>query len=447
MIWMLIGCIWLFLHRPYEVWTWLAVYHIERAYVIAMVVLWLVRGPSLPRGNRLHACFAAFVLALLASWLTSPCESIGTTSVENYLKCTVFYVVLVTSVRSEDDLRRILAGYLASMAIWMAHCLREYINGSRLWAQGIERLVPVGHSYDFNDFAGLIVCSLPFAWVLWQQWPDTRKRLLLLGYFCLAGYSIMLSGSRMGFVGALVTVLIACLTSRRRWRLVAILPVILFAVWTILPPDRQARYFTLYDPDSGAVNGAERSAGNYRLAGFEAAWPMFCERPLLGYGPMGFLARKGWMPHNLYGQLLAELGLAGAIAFASLFWGVGCNIVAARRIRIQMSEIGDQGSEFPPLTSDLRRPTSDLAWHTVAAVGAAYFVLAIMAWGFNFLYWQVWLWFGGFQVVALQCLYDRAESAGDLPAWPADDEFVASSDSASEALASGSGSQGASSEG
>ena len=50
-----------------------------------------------------------------------------------------------------------------------------------------------------------------------------------------------------------------------------------------------------------------------------------------------------------------------------------------------------------------------LAWDTVAAVGETVLLLAIMSWGFNFLYWHVWLWFGGFQVVALQCLHDQAD--------------------------------------
>ena len=228
--------------------------------------------------------------------------------------------------------------------------------------------------------------------------------------------------------------------------LLAILPLILVAVWAVLPADRQARYFTLYDPDSGTATGAEASAGNYRSAGFEAALPLFYERPLLGYGPMGFIGMKRWMPHNLYGQLLAELGIAGAIAFASLFWGVGCNIVQARRIARQIrdagSEMRDEGSKLPGRPSSLiPHPSSPFAWHTVAAVGAAYFVLAIMSWGFNFLYWQVWLWFGGFQVVALsllqdaavlaeqeKCLYDRAEFVGAMPGLPASDEFAAASD-------------------
>ena len=34
-----------------------------------------------------------------------------------------------------------------------------------------------------------------------------------------------------------------------------------------------------------------------------------------------------------------------------------------------------------------------------------------MSWGFNFLFWHLWLWFGGFQVVALRCLERQADAA------------------------------------
>ena len=53
---------------------------------------------------------------------------------------------------------------------------------------------------------------------------------------------------------------------------------------------------------------------------------MFAEKTVLGYGPMGFMWKNGWMPHNLYGQLLAELGAAGAIAFALILLGVAWNV-------------------------------------------------------------------------------------------------------------------------
>ena len=392
MVWLLIGYMWLYIHRPFEIWPILAVFHVERCYMIVTVACWLGSRPSLPRGNRLHWFFAAFVLAILASWMVTPCGSAGDEVVENYLKFVMFYVMLVSTVRTEQDLRRIVTGFVAVMALWIAHCLREFYNGRATWAQGIKRILPVGHSYDFNDFAGLIVCSLPFVWLLWREWTGRAMRLLLLAYSGLAGYCVILTGSRMGIVGAVVSVAIGCLGSAKRWRLLAMAPVLAAAVWMMLPQDRRNRYFTLYDPDAGTATGATASAGNYRWNGLEASLPLFAERPLLGYGPMGFKAMNRWLPHNLYGQLLAELGIAGAISFALILIGVALNVVEARRI----------ARDFP---------NGHLAWDTVATVGAAYVVLAVMSWGFNFLFWHVWLWFGGIQVVALQLLKSQAEEA------------------------------------
>src|SRR4051794_24505354 len=133
MIWLLIGYMWLYIHRPFEIWPMLAAVRLERVYMIVTLVCWLLSGPSLPRGNRLHWYFAGFVLVMLTSWMVSPCGNTGDDAVQNYLKFVVFYVMLVTTVRTELDLRRILVGYLAVMTLWMGHCVREYFNGLATW--------------------------------------------------------------------------------------------------------------------------------------------------------------------------------------------------------------------------------------------------------------------------------------------------------------------------
>ena len=133
MIWLLIGYMWLYVHRPFEIWPVLANLRIERVYMIVTILCWLMSRPTLPRANRLHWFFAAFILVMLASWMVSPCGDKGDYVVQNYLKFAVFYVLLVTTVRTEQDLRRIVVGYLAVMTLWMAHCLREYYNGSATW--------------------------------------------------------------------------------------------------------------------------------------------------------------------------------------------------------------------------------------------------------------------------------------------------------------------------
>jgi hypothetical protein len=451
MIWLLIGYMWLFVHRPFEVWPSLGAWHLERAYMVVTLAWWLAQGAGSPKGGRFHLCvlgfilaalgtwgqcpfeiwpdlgtfriervamivmlvwflasgagapagnrlhlgFLGFILALLASWAQCPFADCGDTTVDNYLKYAIFYVLLATSVRNRQDLYRILVGYAGVMFVFMLHSLREYWCGRVLYAQGIARLQAVGLTFDSNDFAGLIVCSMPLVWVLWQHWPGWLKRAGILAYICLSGVCVVLTGSRMGFVGMILAGLLATLASRRRWRMLALYPVLLAAVWTVLPQEKQDRFMTLLDPSRGPKN-AIGSAGNFRFSGLERALPLFAERPLCGFGPQSFGVATGKhvMPHNLYGQLLAELGLAGALAFAAILWGVARNAFEAWRL----------AGSFPA-------GRSSLPWQTVLASSAAFLLLLIMAWGFNFLFWHVWLWFGGFQLVALHCLREQAAAA------------------------------------
>ena len=92
MIWLLAGYMWLFIHRPFEIWPVLATCHIERVYVIT-IIFWLSSGQMIFAGNRLHRYFAAFIVVMLASWLVSPYQEDGQGEVENYLKYAVFYVL------------------------------------------------------------------------------------------------------------------------------------------------------------------------------------------------------------------------------------------------------------------------------------------------------------------------------------------------------------------
>ncbi len=397
MVGLLIGYMWLFIHRPFEVWPWLATYRPERVYMILVIICWLLLGVKRVVPNRLHLAFASFILAMLVSWLLSPYPDIGKMNggeaVEDYLKYAVFYAILVTSVRDERDLRWIIVGHFGVLTLVMAHTLREFLCGQVGFDQGIHRLQATGSTFsDPNDFAGLVVCSLPFSWVLWREWNGWWKRLLLLGHFGLAGYCVMLTSSRMGFIGLVLAGLLATLSSPKRWRLIALYPVLLAAAWMVLPQDRKDRYFTLIDPSYGP-KAAAASAGHLRYGGFETGLGVFDTSPFLGVGPRAFRMAAGskTIPHNLYGELLSEHGLVGTIAFGLIIWGVAKNTLEARRIVRDAGVAGDS-----------------LAWRTILAASAAFLLLLIMGWGFNFLLWHVWLWFGGFQVVALGCLRDQA---------------------------------------
>ena len=72
MIWLLGGYMWLFVHRPFEVWPVLGALQIERVYMLVMLVVWLVSPGKGWVPNRIHCAMAFFTLLLTASWLLSP---------------------------------------------------------------------------------------------------------------------------------------------------------------------------------------------------------------------------------------------------------------------------------------------------------------------------------------------------------------------------------------
>src|SRR5260221_7491343 len=121
MRWLLAGYMWLFIHRPFEVWPWLGDLHVERICMLVVLAAWLCSPGKGWTRNRLNGAFAAFFGAVVLAWVASPYSEAGTKEVEDLFKVAVFYVVVVSCVRSERDLRFIILAFLACTAVYMAH--------------------------------------------------------------------------------------------------------------------------------------------------------------------------------------------------------------------------------------------------------------------------------------------------------------------------------------
>ena len=57
MPWLLVGYMFLFVHRPFEVWPVLGDLRVERIYMLVMIVAWTVAAPALDpaSGKKCHA--------------------------------------------------------------------------------------------------------------------------------------------------------------------------------------------------------------------------------------------------------------------------------------------------------------------------------------------------------------------------------------------------------
>ena len=77
MVWLLGGYMWLFIHRPFEVWPVLGSMQIERGYMLAMIVYWAIAVDKEWTQNRLNLAFLAFGIVMAAAWVFSRHGDLG----------------------------------------------------------------------------------------------------------------------------------------------------------------------------------------------------------------------------------------------------------------------------------------------------------------------------------------------------------------------------------
>lgn len=390
MVWLIIGYMYLYIHRPFEVWPILGDLRLELLYTIAMCGYWLVAAKKQWLPNVQHRAFFAFALAALTCWLVSPWPDSGAVTMDRYYKLLVFYVILVTSVRDEKDLKRLLIAYLVIMTIYMLHSLRSFAGGRHHFRMGIMRLVGVDESFcDPNAFGASVLNSLAFVVPLWFA-VGRRGRALLACYTLLAMACIGLTGSRTSFAGLVLLVGMICLASKRRWLMVTLACVLAPIAFLALPPSLQTRFETIINPSVGPANAAESTQG--RVAGVLVGCELFNRFPLTGCGPGAWkpASKRDLESHNLFGQVMGEMGLLGMTTLAFVLLAYAYNV---RRIARAYRQHVEWQPDF------------------LSALGTALGFLLILQLfegmaGHN-LFRASWLWYGGFLVITRHCVAAR----------------------------------------
>jgi len=260
---------------------------------------------------------------------------------------------------------------------------------------GMVRMIGVGGFLsDPNAFGASLVLSFPFVYALLRT--ETRKtiRMLYYGYFGLAVFCLVLTGSRSASLAFVFLLLILLLVQKGRKMLLAAVFIFLGlgVLWSFMPEDKQERIQTLWDEDVGP-SGAHTSAEG-RTVGWKLSWEMFKREPLTGVGAGGqnfigyrithqideaigveeaHLGRET-QSHVLYGQVLAEQGIFGAILFIGLVFSISRCAFAVRRFEKEKT----REQEFPYFLSG-------------AIITSLLLLLFLGIGGHNF-YRPLWLW-------------------------------------------------------
>jgi O-antigen ligase len=161
--------------------------------------------------------------------------------------------------------------------------------------------------------------------------------------------------------------------------------------WFVLPESLQTRFETIIDPTVGPANAQESGQG--RIEGFFTGLKLWAEHPLTGVGPAAWRPASGSKieSHNLYGQLVGELGTLGLMAFLFLAGTLMWNLRRLKR-----------------MTHPIRGDTPDLLLHQMSkSIFASTILLFCMGvFGHNLLRYN-WAWYCAFTAVALGVCRER----------------------------------------
>ena len=311
---------------------------------------------SFPKANVLTISFVALVLIATLSAILSP---LSADALNNLRKDTLPFLLAFVLLSCQSDERHSLQRTRV-MAVWAliygyvikeTLAVRDGVANNFVFSIYETANIQLPKYLDF--FATDTILYLPFLLSVLVFWPmKLWQRVLLLIVTATALTIVAMSGVRATFMAASL-LLAAFLFVRfwsRKWLMLAailLLGISAFAMKDHVTNPSIARYYTLFS--KGTYQFGNDGSVSERKAIIKAVWDISRERWWIGYGPgwkklpviaqeRGYMARwqastdpvDGWAyryfsygegrvnPHNLYLQILFEVGVPGLLAYAAL---------------------------------------------------------------------------------------------------------------------------------
>jgi putative inorganic carbon (HCO3(-)) transporter len=309
-----------FLFRPGETYAILNTIRVELILGAALAFLTLIKnkyryGSFTVPDSRLNKDFLMLIGAMCLSLAFSACKDCTITSIVNMLKLGIFYLLIILQLDSRKRWETFLWIFFIINAIIAADIAYGFYHGQAVFNQGLNRAE--GGSSIMDNFNGIAITMntlIPFTYYLFLYYKIPWKKVLMGLMLILFFWTMILTGSRGGLIGFLAILGFIWWSSKRKLAMSLVMIIFLTIGWMSLGADSQARYSSILDK-----NRDDSSENRIRawIDGFE----LLLMRPLTGVGAGAFAWARAERfgrylnPHNLYVQVLVELGIIGAIIY------------------------------------------------------------------------------------------------------------------------------------
>lgn len=232
-----------------------------------------------------------------------------------------------------------------------------------------------------NELGFVIVTVIPFLhYLLWTgRWKLKAVYLVLMP---LLLYALILTMSRGAFLALIVVSFFIFKESRHKTALVGVAAIAIVAAFSVMTPVQKDRYLSLIDRDAEGGASAEG-----RIRGMVQEFQLGLSRPVVGHGlgttgeaKANKLGRRQ-ASHNLYAELLIEIGIIGFAIFMTFLVRAYKQLKALKATFVRADE---QATSF---YENLNKVFICLFW--------MYAVYSLNYWGLSQYYWYL---FGGLTI-------------------------------------------------
>ena len=188
-----------------------------------------------------------------------------------------------------------------------------------------------------------------------------RSRIIKIAYLATLLallYGLVLTGSRSAVLAVMVDVLLIAWRSKHRVLVLSLIAVGMVAAVNLMGADLVDRYLSLVSSNTKNENNAKTAHG--RMAAMVADFELGLERPVFGFG-LGTSKEANWnmrhdryIAHNMYAEVLIELGLVGLAIFLSFLTAIGRGLADCRRFLARAPPTSEGHPFMQWLTSALR---------------------------------------------------------------------------------------------
>ncbi len=399
----LIFYLFVYLVRPQELYPYLSIAHYPyEKFAAGLVALSIVVNYLLTnRKFRLFDLDRALLLfmgALLISVMTATWVGGAKEQFIIVFKMMVVYFFISRLASDMGKFKAVVWFYALSVGFIAISSTWNYYTGHFETAMGIQRAAGMagedGALSDPNSMASSLVLGIPFIIGLFKYYKGYLIKTFLVAIILICLWTIIISGSRGGMLGAIIMLGIIAYNSRHRAVALVVSVVLIIAAAALMPKQYVDRFATIaqFNNLEDDVNGAADSAQG-RIKGLKVGLEILLVRPIAGVGIGCFTIYNyenhgSWLqPHNMVGQLAGEVGFIGLITFGFFIFRI------LRNIKYSLRRSEEDGDEF--------------TFQIIIAIKISLAMLFFLGLFGHNLYRFNWYFFAGILAAAAELLYLR----------------------------------------